>query len=305
MPKAFTQALIHKLWQAWQQSTPDMLRIAEVFQQRGISHFCQDHFAVIDLPSRHSGIPQLKQLFESLGYLERGKDYLADKQNDFLWMAEADCENLPPGEVLPQVVVADFRLDQMPPEIASIISHYANQTSACILPEIHSLIERIHSGDQAASLPCLQKLGKYFAGRDWPLPSLAEFNKVREFNELLAWVLVFGRRPNHFTLSIHLLKQFPDLQSFHRFIEDDVKLALNQEGGAIKGSKEKGLAQGSTAGIIQKVQLADGQIEIPLGFVEFVWRYPVRQENPAKWSDYFTDFIGTQANRVIESLYTD
>lgn len=305
MPKLFTQALLQNLWQAWYQSSPDMQGITKAFRQRGISAFTQDHFAVIDLPSAHSGIPQLKQLFEKLGYLERGKDYLAEKQNDFLWMAEANGEDLPAKEVLPQVVVADFRLDQMPPDIAAIISHYANQTSALILPELHALIEGVDSGDESAIKPCTEKFCQYFAGRDWPLPSVSEFRQVREFNELLAWVLVFGRRPNHFTLSIHLMDQFPDLGTFHQFIEEEVKLRLNEEGGAIKGGKEKGIAQGSTAGIMQKVKLSDGEIDLPYGFVEFVWRYPLKDQDPCKWSDYFPDFIASQANRVIESLYSD
>jgi hypothetical protein len=145
----------------------------------------------------------------------------------------------------------------------------------------------------------------YLSGRTWPLPSTREFRTVHEFNELLAWVLIFGHKPNHFTLSVHLLSEFPDLSAFHRFIEEDLQLPLNNEGGIIKGRKESGIAQGSTVGNPQNVSLSDGDVELPLGFVEFVWRYPQPHlaSKPIWWKDYFTGFVANHANRVIESLY--
>jgi hypothetical protein len=135
-----------------------------------------------------------------------------------------------------------------------------------------------------------------------------EFTAVHEFNELLGWVLIFGRKPNHFTLSIHLLDYFENLNDFIQFITDEVKLTLNKEGGLIKGGKTVGIAQGSTQGQSLTVSLLDGNITIPTGFVEFVWRYPHASlpSNPHKprlWRDYFTGFVAQHADHVIESLY--
>jgi hypothetical protein len=299
MQKHLRQNIVRGLWERYRLASPDMQRIAAVLKEKNIAHAALDHFAVIDLPGPHSGIPQLYEIFSALGYVERGKDYLAAKQNDFLWMAEGDCMRQPAEFALPQVVIADFRLDEMPSEIRNIIYHYSCKTDSTAAAEIVKLIQ------QPDALPlCTQKALHYFAGRDWPAPLVKEFHAVREFNELLAWVLVFGRRPNHFTLSVHLLNHFPDLQAFHRFVEEEVKLPLNHEGGSLKGGAHVGIAQGSTAGISQRILLADGEIEIPTGFVEFVWRY---SEKPAGrvWEDYFTHFIGQQADRVIESLYVE
>src|SRR5262249_44381383 len=117
-------------------------------------------------------------------------------------------------------------------------------------------------------------LSHYFSGRDWPLPMIKEFNTVKEFNELLAWVLIFGRRPNHFTLSIHLLPQFANLNVFLAFISQETAFDLNQDGGIVKGGGKTGIAQGSTMGTWQKIKLQDGEITIRSDFVEFVWRYP-------------------------------
>jgi hypothetical protein len=299
--------IVHKLWETYRNTSPDMLRIEAALQQRGIRSPVLDHFAIIDLPGPHTGIPYLSQIFSILGYEERGKDYLADKQNDFLWMAESNIGTLPAASALPQVVVADFRLDAMPVEIKKIIEKYSKQSQISALAHVQKLAQRASSGDTDAARQCADTIMHYLRGRDWPLPTSAEFHRVREFNELLAWVLIFGRRPNHFTLSIHLLDHFTDLADFHRFIEEEVQLPLNSEGGAIKGGAAAGMAQGSTAGISQTVKLADGTIDLPTGFVEFVWRYPGSPDcqQPLRWDDYFTGFIAHHADRVIESLYTD
>ena len=100
-----------------------------------------------------------------------------------------------------------------------------------------------------------------------------------------------------------------DITDFHSYVaiaRADVNKALVQlQNGKIKGNASIGIEQGSTDGLRQIVKLADGQIEIPTGFVEFVWRYPKHpsQPKPALWNDFFTGFIAQHANNVIESLY--
>lgn len=305
MLKKIRQYIIRELWEIYRKSSHDTQRLDIALKQKNLHQYKLDHFAIIDLPGPNSGISFMREIFATIGYVTQGNDYLADKQNDFLWMAETNCHNLPATDALPQVVVADFRLEAMPKEISTIIQRYSNQILPPPIDAINVLIKRIAAGDESAMTPCSQLILKYFAGRDWSLPTVHDFHTVREFNELLAWVLIFGRRPNHFTLSIHLLDHFPDLNTFNQFVEEEVKLSLNQEGGALKGGVSAGIAQSSTVGMSQSIQLADGNITIPLGFIEFVWRYPNRENlhDPQLWGDYFTGFIAQHANRVIESLY--
>lgn len=305
MLKQLRQTVIQNLWNSYRASTAQIQSIEQGLCQRGIIKPALDHFAIIDLPGPHTGIPHLAQIFSAIGYLPQGRDYLADKQNEFLWMAEVDSIRAPAKDVLPQVVVADFWLDELPPAIRKIIEKYSSQAAPSPVRDIHKLSGRAYLGDMDAAKQIAHILSHYFSGRDWPLPTVNEFNTVKEFNELLAWVLVFGRRPNHFTLSVHLMPGFLDLAEFHRFIEDDVQLKLNREGGVMKGGAATGIAQGSTTGITEKVKLADGDVELPTGFVEFVWRYPQDPSctKPVLWDEYFTGFIAQHANRVIESLY--
>lgn len=305
MLKSLRQSMVHYLWQQYRSKAPHIQLIEKKLAQRGVQTLVLDHFAVIDLPGPYTGIPVLSQLFAAMGYRTQGRDYLADKQNDFLWMTEEDSETCNAKTVLPQVVVADFRLAEMPGHIRKIIEKYAGQARPLPVRDIVPLVQKACQ-DKAAAQQLQLLLSQYFEGREWPLPTYKEFRAVQEFNELLAWVLVFGRRPNHFTLSAHLLGHFKDLASFCQFIEKEVGLVLNHEGGTIKGGEKTGIAQGSTKGTLERAHLADSTVKLPIGFVEFVWRFPKKSapfNGPLLWDDYFTGFVPQHADRVIESLY--
>lgn len=302
MLKQLRQQVIEKLWEDYHTSSSHIKRLEEKLLARNIQTPVLDHFAVIDLPGPHTGIPELSRIFAAIGYEFQGQDYLPEKQNGFLWMAECDSSGTEAGKVLPQVVTADFRLDEMPPTICDIVLKYSRQASPSPAAHVEQLAERASRHDAAASSELYTVIRRYLAGREWLLPTVKEFETIREFNELIAWVLVFGRRPNHFTYSIHLLSAFQNLADFHYFVEHEAGLPLNHDGGIIKGGKHTRIEQGSTAGTPETIQLADGTVELPMGFVEFVWRF-AEKENPHFWEDYFTGFVANHANRVIQSLY--
>lgn len=306
MLKQIREKIVRDLWTTYSSTSKDMQLIEPALKQKGITKPPLDHFALIDLPGPRTGIPVMKEMLAAAGFVTRGQDYLPDKQNDFLWMAEPDSEKQPARDVLPQIVVADFRPSEMPENIKSIILKYSSQAAKAPLEHIHRLANQAAvTGNLSTAYDCASLIVDYLTIRGWPLPTVKEFYAIREFNELLAWVLVFGRRPNHFTLSIHLMEVFGGLAEFHQFIQNEVSLQLNQEGGTVKGGKASGIAQGSTAGLARSIRLADGEITLPVGFVEFVWRYPEKAcvAAPILWGDYFTGFVAPHADRVIESLY--
>lgn len=303
MFKDLAKNIIHDLWMTYQHNNLQMQQVSASLKAKGLNPIL-DHFAIIDLPGPYSGIPTLSQIFKLLGFQERGRDYLHNKQNDFVWMAMADCETTRVIEVLPQVVVADFRLEDFSPKAAAIIEKYAKKSTPFPFDQAQTLMAQ----SQTEALRAL--IVNYLSTRDWPLPTLAEYHTVREFNELIAWVLVFGRQPNHFTLSTHLLSFFENFETFQCFIEEEVGLPLNKEGGKVKGNEHVGIKQGATCDQLTQIKLCDGEIKIPTGFVEFVWRYPLHNQqfpiNTIKdrlWGEFYTGFIAQQANRIIESLY--
>ncbi|OGT56075.1 MAG: hypothetical protein A3F14_00525 [Gammaproteobacteria bacterium RIFCSPHIGHO2_12_FULL_43_28] len=310
MLKKIRRAVVNQLWESYRANTPHAALIENGLAQKGLPQLYLDHFAIIDLPGPHTGIPCLRELFEALGFIAQGRGYLPDKQNDFLWLSENDSFNTPARLVLPQVVIADFRLQELPTDVRNIILQYASLATPLSLTHIKELAQQATQSDEAAAETLIEQTLHYLTGRDWPLPTVAEFKTVQAFNELLAWVLVFGRRPNHFTLSVHLYEQFSCLLDFNHFIEHDMQLTLNNEGGHIKGNEANGIAQSSTEGEVKTIELADGTINLPTGFVEFVWRYQNKERTQqtlpeTHWDDYFTGFVAAHANHVIESLYVN
>jgi Domain of unknown function (DUF1338) len=295
------QRTIEHLWRNYSTTNSHVKRIEASLRAKNIAAPPLDHLAIIDLPGTHTGIPELRRIFSALDFVFQGNDYLPEKQNDFAWMTEINSHGTRAEKVLPQIVIADFRLDEMPANVRDIIFKY----SSLAQPSPAAMIEKLaQQPNEESAAAILKIISNYLQGRDWPLPTVDEFKTVREFNELIAWVLVFGRKPNHFTYSIHLMPEFKCLADFHAFVTNDAGLALNSDGGIIKGSREMGIEQGSTAGTPEQIQLRDGTIELPSGFVEFVWRF-TDKTNPVYWEDYFTGFIANHANRVIQSLYTN
>lgn len=299
--KKVRQQFIHEIWLSFQRSVPQAQLIVDNLESRG-EQIIIDHFAIIDLPSKHSGIHYLTQIFSALGFIPQGHGYLPEKQNEFIWMVEGDAIDQPLDAVLPQVVVADFWMDELPATVQKIVQKYTAHLSQLPLREIQYLSGQTFLGNQLAAEKLLLMLRNHFTQRHWPLPSIQDFQTVREINELLAWVLVFGPIPNHFTLAVHLLNSFDSLKSFVDFVRDDLQLSLNCQGGEIKGHSNSGIEQSSTIGIMTPIELADGGIMLPERFMEFVWRHSDK-EKPAVWNDYFTGFIADNANRVIEAVY--
>ena len=72
-----------------------------------------DHLAIIDLNSDHSGISYLSRILCSIGFVKQGDGYLLDKKNDFIWLRQEDFEMQKPENMLPQIVLADFRMEEI------------------------------------------------------------------------------------------------------------------------------------------------------------------------------------------------
>ncbi|WP_342220480.1 2-oxoadipate dioxygenase/decarboxylase family protein [Rickettsiella endosymbiont of Miltochrista miniata] len=269
-------------------------------------HFQQelflDHFAIIDLPGPYTGMDTLSCLFSYLGYKIRGQDYLAEKQNNFRWLSEDITPETLAVDASPQIVVADFRREELAPQVRKIIDHYAGLAPALDSDQLKYLHQRTLQQDEQAARELSRCILNYLQSRDWPLPTVQEYEIVKNQNELLAWVLVMGRQVNHFAWGIHLAKSFSELKIFNQFLSS-LNISLNQKGGLIKGNIHKGIEQSSTQPAIKSIKLADGVITLSDRFIEFVWRYPKKAGANSRWHDYFTGFVADNADRVVESLY--
>ena len=301
--KALRETFIKALWNRYSQATQTVQTLSSALLALNASLPPLDHFAVIDLPSAQSGIPVLRQLFERLEFEYRGCGYLADKHNGFEWLRSKKVSLELATNALPQVVIADFCLDELPHPVADIIKKYANQTKPFPFKQFDEHLHKFKQGETGETHHLLTMLLTYFSDRDWPMPTCAEIREIKAVNELLAWVLVFGRRPNHFTFAMHLSNSFSSFEKCLEWVEHEINIPLNKQGGRIKGLPKDGIQQASTQDVPQTLNLSDGVITLAAPFVEFVWRYPIVAHEPLLFSDYFSDFIPQNADMVVESLY--
>ncbi len=289
----FKREIVNCLWEDYIQAIP---YYETVFKKK---RPVLDHMAIIDLPpSKNTGIKFLRSIFDRIGFAETGKGYLPEKQNDFIWMTDCNASMHKATDSLPQIVLADFRMDLLPKNIQEIVNKYIEQA-----PEFNfkKLDEFIASGDEENANLLIKK---FLLGRAWPTPTVSEYSVVKEHNQLLAWVLLFGRKVNHFGVNITFEKQYTDLWDFNSYIKNLNYAELNSLEGEVKGGAHQGIAQSSTRGQSVVINASDGEVEANNSFMEFVWRYPVTS-NPQFWNDYFTGFVSENANKVIESLYDD
>lgn len=292
-----------QLWQKYSTHLIELSTIQNHIKKHFLEELILDHFAFIDLPGPYTGMDTLSRLFSYLGYKVRGQDYLAEKQNNFRWLSEEISPETLAVDASPQIVVADFRREALASEIVTIIDYYAGFAKALDTEQLKFLHHRILQQDEVAAGELSRFILNYLQSRDWPLPTIKEYETVKRHNELLAWVLVMGRQVNHFAWGIHLSKCFSQLKIFNQFLSSTLNISLNKNGGLIKGNIDKGIEQSSTQPAIKSVKLADGVIDLSDRFIEFVWRHPKKAGENRRWHDYFTGFVADNADRVVESLY--
>lgn len=247
-----------------------------------------DHLAIIDVGLEGSNRNTLISLFKKLGFEERGSGYIPDKINDFMWMAEPNIDEKLPSEALPQIVLADFRIDELSKANRDLVHSYLKKVDQQSLPSCDAGVRDV------------SELVDYLNMRPWPLMTVREYMMLRDENPLLSWVMASGRKVNHFGVSIHLDGRFNSLADFNESLRRVAP--LNFKDGAIKGSLEMGIEQSSSVGSLQRIMLRDGEVELNRAFMEFVWRQQIAQGEAPRWGDYYTGFLATNATNIIESV---
>ena len=266
-----------------------------------------DHIAILDFKSKYTGIHVLKRIFEMLDMQGMGSGYLPSKQNSFSWMAHPESFERSPTQAMAQIVIADFDHEKLSLGVQNIIEKYSNFSRPFDENKLFKYISKIKAGDVSFIEPAVNLLVSYILTTDWPTPDLRDYQQVFEENQLLAWVLLFGRRVNHFGLGVYTNKKFKDLDQFNNFLKTQHHIKFNENEGMIKGGKHVGIAQSSTIGQLQAISLNGGLVKSKGSFVEFVWRYlrttVAGGKPPHKLGDYFCGFIPANADNVIESVY--
>lgn len=298
MMNRFKKQLTDHLWSSFQRDVPSYDKIFGKIEPT------LDHFAIIDLaPSDKSGIRFLSKLFQELGYECGGRGYLPDKLNDFVWLRDPDSMKQSPQDALPQVVLADFRIENLSQQNYDIVNKYVQNYATFDWELFNNRVDAFKKGDESVYDDLMSQTMSALTTSLWSAPSQEEYESLKAENELLSWVLLFGRKVNHFGIGIYTMPEFKDLNEFNAFLKHDLQLPMNKNNGEIKGSKEIGIEQSSILGEEVFIEQNEARFGVQNPFLEFVWRYPTSQ-NPERLEDYYPDFVGANANNIIESLYT-
>ncbi len=249
-----------------------------------------DHIAFRTLGVAHMGIASFEKIFLAHGYRKMDYYHFAAKKLNAYWFK-------PPSPDYPRIFVSELIVSELSDEAKGVIHRY---TDAIVADPVDSL----NLGDG-------QQIADFLQRPLWELPTSQDYNKLLEESEYAAWVIFNRYYLNHYTISIHELKEgYNTLEEFNTFVEG-LGIKLNTAGGKIKTSGDGLLRQSSTVSAWNNALFADGiTLQIAGSYVEFAERsalsefrnIPKSQLSPQQRRD---GFEADNADKIFESTYTD
>ncbi|MGO1595956.1 MAG: DUF1338 domain-containing protein [Sphingobacterium sp.] len=285
--------VLNDLFEHYREHVSDVDKITQALLDRGVVHAQQeivnDHIAFRTLGVPHLGIASFEKIFLSFGFKKMDYYHFPGKKLDAYWYA-------PPSDEYPRIFVSQLRVDALSEKARNIILKY---TGAIQSDPVDAL--DLTNGAEVAAF--LQK-------PLWSLPRSTEYQTLLAESEYAAWVIYNRYYLNHYTISIHELKEdYATLEGFNTFLEG-IGIKLNTSGGKIKTSEDGLLRQSSTVSALNNAEFADGvNLEIAGSYVEFAERkvLPTFRHLPAdavRREHRRDGFEANNADKIFESTYT-
>src|SRR5690606_27788180 len=285
--------VLNDLFDHYRKNVADVDKITNALLEKGVVNsqddIVNDHIAFRTLGVPNLGIASFEKIFLAYGYTKRDYFYFEGKKLDAYWFA-------PPSEGYPRIFVSELRVHELSPEAQAIINKYTAPISSDPVDDID-----LSNGKEAAAF--LQK-------PLWDLPTSEEYQTLLKESEYAAWVIYNRYYLNHYTISIHELKDGCNtLEEFNDFLLS-IGVKLNNSGGVIKTSEDGILRQSSTVSALYNASFAEGKVlEIAGSYVEFAERYvlPAYKDLPKEeiTSKHRRDgFETNNADKIFESTYT-
>lgn len=285
--------VLNDLFDHYRKNVADVDKITNALLEKGVVNsqddIVNDHIAFRTLGVPNLGIASFEKIFLAYGYTKRDYFYFEGKKLDAYWFA-------PPSEGYPRIFVSELRVYELSPEAQAIINKYTAPISSDPVDDID-----LSNGKEAAAF--LQK-------PLWDLPTSEEYQTLLKESEYAAWVIYNRYYLNHYTISIHELKDgYNTLEEFNDFLLS-IGVKLNNSGGVIKTSEDGLLRQSSTVSALYNASFAEGKVlEIAGSYVEFAERsvLPAYKDLPKEeiTSKHRRDgFETNNADKIFESTYT-
>ena len=281
------------LMRRYRERVPNVSKVADAMVEKGvissIGDIENDHVAFRTMGVPQLGIQSFEKIFLHYGYEKRDYFHFEGKKLNAYWFA-------PPQPQYPRIFVSELRVEDLSEEVQAIISSYTDEVQS-------DPADSLDLNDGAA-------VDAFLHTPLWRTPTWEDYSVLLKESEYAAWVIYNRYYLNHYTISVHNLKEgYNTIQEFNDFVES-IGVKLNDSGGKIKVSPDGGLLQSSTvAEMINAVFAGGDSHSISGSYVEFAERKVLPQFKDLPPSEIKREhrregFETGNADKIFESTFT-
>ncbi|WP_338875468.1 DUF1338 domain-containing protein [Spirosoma sp. SC4-14] len=281
------------LMRRYSERVPDVQNVIDAMINEGIigraDDIENDHIAFRTMGVPNLGLASFEKIFLHYGYEKRDEYNFIEKKLTANWFS-------PPSPQYPRIFVSELRVHELSAEAQQIIHRYTDMVTSDPVDALD--LDDAPTVDQFLHQPL------------WNTPTLADYQTLLKESEYAAWVIYNRYYLNHFTISVHNLKEgYNTIDEFVAFLERR-GFKLNSAGGTIKISPDGNLRQASTVAQMIDAEFAGGDVfRIAGSYVEFAERrvLPEFQNIPANQigrQHRREGFETGNADKIFESTFT-
>ncbi len=284
--------ILESLFETYLNRVPDVKKITNGLIEKKIissqSDIINDHIAFRTMGVKNLGIKSFEKIFIHHGYKKRDFYSFKVKKLNAYWYSHQDNN-------MPRIFISELKVDELSKESKKIIYNYTDQVKS-------DPVDNIDLND-------IDQVINFLSHPLWNLPSIDDFNTLLNESEYAAWVIYNRYYLNHYTISVHELKEnYSTLENFNKFLIE-LNIKLNDSGGVIKKSKDGLLLQSSSMANKVMAKFSDNKTQLISGsYVEFAERriLPQFSQIPLKniKSKHRRDgFEAANADKIFESTF--
>lgn len=285
--------VLNGLMRRYSERVPDVQKIIDAMLEEGIiaapDEIENDHIAFRTMGVPNLGLASFEKTFRQYGYEKRDEYNFPGKKLTAYWYA-------PPEPHYPRIFASELRVGELSAAAQRIIHRYTDTVTSDPVDALNLM------DGEAVDAFLHQPL--------WTTPALDEYQTLLNESEYAAWVLYNRYYLNHFTISLHNLKEgYNTVDAFVAFLEKR-GFRLNSSGGTIKVSPDGDLRQASTVAQMIDAEFTGGDVfRIAGSYVEFAERrvLPAFRHLPASEltrQHRREGFETGNADKIFESTFT-
>jgi hypothetical protein len=288
------QDVLAGLMKRYKERVPDVATILDAMvKEKVINNAAEienDHIAFRTLGVEHLGIQSLEKIFLHYGYKRMDHYFFPEKKLDAYWYSPVNPKD-------PRIFISELRVKDLSPAAQEIIKSYTDEVTT-------DPVNKLDLNNAA-------EVDHFLHSGLWRLPTWNDYETLAKESEYAAWAIYNRYYLNHFTVSVHNLKDgYNTVAGFNEFLEKN-GFILNNSSGKIKKSPDGGLLQSSTVAQMIEAEFADGDKHIiPGSYVEFAERRVLPQfahvpDTEIKREHRREGFEAANADKIFESTYAN